>query len=74
MFVTDLQRNTMNQLRIIHTLEKDSPFRERIQFTEDLAADVSDFIAYGFELMSDSIADIDLPSSFPSEHEFTKSN
>jgi hypothetical protein len=64
----------MNQLRIIHTLEKDAPFRERIQFTEDLAADASDFIAYGFELMSDSIADIDLPSGFPSEHEFTKSN
>lgn len=65
----------MTQLRIIHTLENDSPYRERIQFTEDLNADVNDFVAHGFELMSDTVIDVDfLPSSFPSEHEFTKSN
>lgn len=61
----------MNQLRIIHTINSETN-EERIQFTEDLAADMNDFVAPGFVLESDTIVDIDLPGAFPSEHEFVK--
>ena len=58
-------------LRIIHSINPQTN-EERIHFTEDLDAKASDFISPGFDLESDTQADIDIPAGFPSEHEFEK--
>jgi hypothetical protein len=62
-----------NKLRFIHLINKASGV-ERIAITEDLDVDVQDFIPGGmvFEVQSDTIVEVDLPSGFPINHEFLK--
>lgn len=61
----------MNQLRIIHTIDNTTG-EERIQFTEDLTADVNDYLRHADTLQSDIVAEVKLPSGFPSEHQFIR--
>ena len=63
----------MAEIRLIHLTDPNTN-EERVTFSEDLTADVEDFIHHGFRLESDTVVDIDLPSSFPSNHEFRKIN
>lgn len=61
----------MATIRIIH-YSNDSGSREGVTFTEDLAAEVGDFIPHGCTLVTDTEEDIDLPTSFPLETQLEK--
>jgi hypothetical protein len=58
-------------VRIIHYSNADGS-REGVAFTEDEETKAKDFVPPGCKLVSDTSHDIDLPSSFPSEHTFEK--
>ena len=46
--------------------------REGVTFTEDLDADVNDFIPVGCKLETDTELDIELPSTFPMDYQLEK--
>lgn len=60
----------MNKTRLIHYTGKDG--REGLSTEEDMSVDVNDLIPYGCTLVSETI--IEVPSSFPSNHQFEKIN
>lgn len=63
----------MATVRFIHFVQKGTS-KEGIHITEDLTVDVNDLLPFGYEVESDTEHDIDLPSSFPIEYGFKKTD
>jgi hypothetical protein len=61
----------MSRLRFIHCAEGDC-LGESIAIISDFDVSAEDFCAPGQRVVSDTIHDIDLPSSFPIDSSFKK--
>lgn len=60
-------------IRIIHVASADGSLgREEITLTDDFDEAALDYVASGMALVSDTLHDIDLPGSFPTNSTFIK--
>jgi len=51
--------------RIIHISGHKYETEELVYFTEDLELKATDLISWGYDIISDEVYDIDLPTTFP---------
>ena len=63
----------MEHIRIIHADRSAGDMcDERIAITTEMDTPAEDYFPTGFEVISDTVHDIELPSGFPVDHTFRK--
>jgi len=61
-----------NKIRFIHIMKDDDLQSEQLAITDDIEAPAKDFCPPGYRVESDTVHEMDLPSSFPLNNEWIR--